>query len=112
MTLPEKEFEGLMPEEKEEVLKQIEGLTSLKELKKAVRDYKFKLDYPDLTDEDCKPIPDDEFDKVEVHILMIDEFVQQINGINFISVHPYAREYLFSRIKKTIGHLARLVESG
>jgi hypothetical protein len=113
MILPEieRELSGLMPEEREEILKQIEGLESTKELRKAIRDYKFKLDYPELTEEACRPVPEDEFDKVQVHILVIDEFVDNVDAMNLVAVHPYAKEYLFSHIKKSIGHLARLVES-
>lgn len=104
----EETIEDLLPEEKDELLKQIVGL-SPQEAKKVIRAYKLKLDLPDLTDEQRQPLPEHLFEEVQEKAIMLIEATEEIVAIDLLGLHPNAKALLFSQIKKSIGMLGRLV---
>jgi hypothetical protein len=102
-------LEGLLPEEKDEVLKQAVG-SSPKEFRKLVRDYKLKLDCPELTDEQRQPLPESLFTKVEEVSIMLLEATEEVTTLDYPSLHPNAKALLFSQVKKVIGMLGNTVQ--
>lgn len=115
MSLPKvilDDIEELGDDEKADILKQIESLTSLRELKSAVRDFKMKLDLPELTDEERKPIPEVEFEKVQGYVMLLVETTEEIDLMDLSLIRPEAKDYLLSQVKKSIGHLIRILERG
>ena len=101
-------IEDLLPEEKEELLRQAEGL-SPKEVKKLVRRFKLKLDLPDLTDEEREPVPSRFFEEAQAICIMLVDATEEVTNVDFNHLHPNAKGLLISQIKKTIGILAREV---
>jgi len=104
-------FEGLLPEEKEELSKLLVGLSS-KECKKAIRDFKLKLDLPDLTDEQRQPLPEHLFKEVEEVSIMLLESSEAVVELDLSTLHPNAKALLISQVKKSIGMLGRVVQNG
>jgi hypothetical protein len=101
-------LEGLEPEEKEELSKQLVGLSS-KEIRKAVRDYKLKLDCPELTDEERQPLPEELFNDVEDLVFDLLEVTEEIVNLDYSVIHPNAKAFLLSQVKKSIGMLGGVV---
>ncbi len=104
----DKLMEDLLPEEKEELLKQVEGL-DVKDAKKAIRMFKLHLDLPELTEEDLEPVSEELFQKANELSLLLVEIADELDEFNFKTVHPNAKSLLMYQMKKTIGTLGRLI---
>ena len=101
-------LKDLEPEEKEELLKQVRGL-SPKEVRTTIRVFKLRLDCPELTEEQLKPIPMIYFEVVQELAGNLLTVVDDIDNLNFTELHPNAKAFLLSQVKKSIGILARKV---
>lgn len=101
-------LEDLLPEEREELLKKVEGL-SPKETRTTIRIYKLRLDCPELTEEQLQPIPIEYFKQVQEIASDLWYVVDDITNLNLIELHPNAKAFLLSQVKKSIGILAGVV---
>jgi hypothetical protein len=101
-------LKDLLPEEKEEILRQIDGL-SPKEVRTTIRVFKLRLDCPELSEEQLKPLPIEYFLKVQELASELLYVVDDIDNLNFQELHPNAKAFLLSQVKKSIGILASVV---
>lgn len=106
-----KQIADLEPEEQKELLTQaVDQQMPVSAFSKAVHQYKLKLDTPELTDEQRQPVSAVEFEKVQAIALMLLEVTEDISSLNLESLHPQAKSFLFSQVKKSIGILARVIQ--
>ena len=105
------EVAALSPEEQTELLDLAEEKSLPRaEFRKTVHDYKVKLDLPELSEEEIKPIDEEEFDVAKDIALALLSDVTKVRDLDWASLHPSAKLFLMSQVKKSIGVLASVVQ--
>lgn len=99
----------LEDEEQEELLDRAEvEKLNRQQFRKIVRNYKLKLDLPELTDDQRQPISAHEFEKAQEVAVMLLEAVEEVRNLDLSSLHPNAKEFLLSQVRKAIGILGNV----
>jgi hypothetical protein len=105
------EVASFSPEEQEELLSLAEDESlNRANFRKAVHDYKLKLDLPELSDDEIKPIAEEEFEVVKTMALSLLSEVEKVRDLDWKPIHPSAKAFLISQVKKSIGVLASVVQ--
>lgn len=105
------EIANLEPEEQEELLNLAEDQRlNRTNFRKVVGNYKLKLDLPELSEEEIKPIAEEEFDVAKDLAIALLGDVERIRDLDWTTLHPSAKAFLISQVKKSIGVLASVVQ--
>jgi len=104
------EVAELDPEEQDELLDLADNQKlNRSEFRKVVRSYKLQLDLPELTDEERSPIDQEEFEVVEKLAIKLLDATENIVNLNWSTLHPQAREFLLSQVRKSTGLLGGVI---
>lgn len=104
------EVADLAPEDQDKMLDYAEeNSLNVKSFRNFVRAYKMQLDLPELTDEDLNRSTPQDFKKAQGYVMMLIEVAEEMEAFDINKMHPDARDFLVSQIKKTIGKLGKLI---
>lgn len=106
------EVADLEPEDQEAMLSKAETeKLSRASFRKIVRAYKLKLDLQELSESQLLPTDPEVFKKVQEIVESNIHTVELIEEIHWDTVNKDAKDYLLSNIKRTVGFLARILQT-
>lgn len=104
------EVADLMPEDQEILLAQAEEKhISSKDFRSVVRNYKLRLDLPELSQAQLSQEAHKDFEKAQGYVSMLIEVTEELSKTNLDAMNVDARDYLLSQVKKSIGKLGKLI---
>ncbi len=104
------EVADLMPDDQDKLLDFAqENKLPLRDFRNYVRDYKLRLDMPELTDKDFNKGSSIDFTKSQEYVARMLELTDDLAQLDWMNMDQDAKDFLKSQIKSTVGRLGRMI---